>query len=612
VRAAVLATLALLAPAARADESVRAAEAERARLLDHRWPLPVPVEGARLKADDTGDYDLQAVAIELEGGAPGGLPVDARFEVSMVARRRLEGAVVLLAAFFEPVAVRSAEGEALEFRRDPGSGELLVSLPRAFDAQEVVRLTIEAPFTPACADASGCRAEGALRHVVEYGWYPMSGEFPLGDRFGVELTVSAPGDETPSAMGLRVSDRVEGPRRVVRFATEQRTTLVAYAQGPYVTRLVDGGPAPVELLVPPAAADGGEPMGALAVDAMRAFEALFGPYPFRRLAVTPIDDAAGVGIGPQANIFLREREWATSPRDPRYEVVRRVASHEIAHQYFANHVGIADSRDLWLSEGFAEFAATHYSERLTGTDEHFRTNYWAYLQRVPAVGDSPLWSTDTFDGPYRFEIAYQKGGAVLELLRRRLGAGEFDRVMAAYVAAFAGGIATTPELVDFWVANAGEPLRAFFDEWVFGEGHPELRVSAAPARGANDAVSLRIAAAPDRFSGPVPLRMHLADGSTDTVTVRLEDGPEYRLRAGPVQWIEVDPALTLFRRVRPDPAGDVDLSGVVDGMDLLDVYFAQGRESPDPAWDDRVDVNRDGAVDAFDLRAVREAFGEGW
>ncbi len=611
MRAWTLAALALLPTPARADDAVRATEAERARLLDHRWPLPAPVEGARRKADETGDYDLQSVAIELDGGGPGELPTEARFEVSLIASRPLEGALVLLAAFFEPEAVRSPEGDLLEFRRDPGSGELLVGLARRVDAGEVVRFTIEAPFSPSCADASACVTGAALRHVVEYGWYPMSGEFPLGDRFTVDLTISAPGGEAPSGIGLRVSERAEGDRRVVRFATEQRTTLVALAQGPYVAHRVDDGPAPIELLVPSTAAGNGAPMGALAADAMRAFETMFGPYPFGRLAVTPIDDAAGVGIGPQANIFLREREWATSPEEARYDIVRRVASHEIGHQWFANLVAIADTRDLWLSEGFAEFAATRYSERLTGTDAHFRTNYWAYLQRVPAVGDAPLWSTDAFDGPYRFEIAYQKGSAVLEQLRRRLGGDVFDAVMAAYVEAFAGQIATTPELVDFWQSATGASLRPFFDQWVFGEGHPELRLSAAPARGASDAIALRIEGA-GAFAGPLPLRLHLADGAVDTVSVALEDGPDYRLRAGPVQWIEVDPDLTMFRRVRPDPAGDVDLSGVVDGMDLLDVHFAQGREAPDPAWDDRVDVNRDGAVDAFDARAVREQFGAGW
>jgi aminopeptidase N len=603
-----------LAGAAHADEAVRRLEAERARLLDHAPPL-ARSDDARHKADDTGDYDLTRVAITLDGGDVVAMPAEARFDVTLTAMRPLDGAVVLLAADFEPDAVRDADGNPLRFRHDPSSGELLISLPMPVGPGRELTLSIDAPFTPACARASGCITGAALRHVVEYGWYPLDAQFPTTDRFDLEMTISVAAGDVPSAAGQKLSDAANDGRRVARFRSEQPTTLAAFEIGPYTLRAADGGPAPIELYAPPAAARRGAPLGQLAADALRYHQTLYGPYPFDRLALTGIDDAANVGLGTQADVLLREQEWATVEDPQRADLVRRVASHEIAHQWFANLVAVAESRELWLSEAFAEFAATRYSERVTGTDDHARTNYWAYVQGVQPLGDVPLWSDELPDGPYRFTIGYQKGSYVLQMLRKKLGDRVFDETMSAYVRAFAGQIVTTPELVDFWEETSGVPLRDFFDRWVFHAGFPILHVQATPARGPNDPVVVRLTVddqGKGAFTGPLPLRLHRGDGSSDDVTATLERTGDQRFSAGPVQWVEVDPDLTIFRHVRPDPSADVDLSGVVDGLDLLDVTAAQGREAPDPHWDDRVDTNGDDVIDAHDVAAVRDQFGRGW
>jgi hypothetical protein len=73
----------------------------------------------------------------------------------------------------------------------------------------------------------------------------------------------------------------------------------------------------------------------------------------------------------------------------------------------------------------------------------------------------------------------------------------------------------------------------------------------------------------------------------------------------------VDPELTTLRRLRPQPATDVDLSGVVDGRDLLDVWALGVVVGPDARWDDRLDTNADGAIDDLDAARIERELGRG-
>ena len=107
---------------------------------------------------------------------------------------------------------------------------------------------------------------------------------------------------------------------------------------------------------------------------------------------------------------------------------------------------------------------------------------------------------------------------------------------------------------------------------------------------------------------PVVLHRGVADPIASEVSL---GAGSFTFRDEQAQWLEIDPELTFFRRIRPEPAGDVNLSGVVDGMDLLDVVAAQGA-IPGAMWADRLDVNDDQLVDERDVELLPRQFGEGW
>ena len=126
------------------------------------------------------------------------------------------------------------------------------------------------------------------------------------------------------------------------------------------------------------------------------------------------------------------------------------------------------------------------------------------------------------------------------------------------------------------------------------------------------ALALEDASTGHRFLlGPLPVRIHQPGGEPLEDIADLEGG-EYALQAFDGQRMLVDPELTVLRRVRPEPAADVDLNGVVDGCAYLDALFRSGVPAPDPAFNDQFDVDDDGALGPSDAQLIREAFGAGW
>lgn len=577
---------------------------DRIRLLDHRLPVALGTSGLA-KPDDSGVYDLEAVDIELPLPAQG-LPGEAVFHVTLRANERLAGALPLVAFGYAPLEVDGRPGgaedfEALDFRVD--EFELLAALPEPVEVGERYELRISAEVRYDCAaDPAACVEDGEVRHHVSAAWLPLSSQFPLTDRFLVSLTFTGDGAVIPAATGVPV----DAPPGVWRFQLPTPTVLPGFVLSAFAVERTDD----TIIYRPPGTNDTHRAMLDVFQEARAYYPQVFGPFPYDLVGLAPIDPRARVALGPQGLVLMPTGEWTGMGRRLDPQVMRRATAHELGHQYFFNAVAVLDPDESWLSEGFAEFAAMRFSEATTGTDDHYRENYWAYVLRVGFADDAPLHSEAANESPQRVAIIYLKGSAVLEQLRRSIGTDSFDAGMRAYVADLSGQIATTQELRETFEAATGASLRVFFAQWVERAGFPILTVSAGPGRGAR---VLRIEQGEARggpFGGPVPVRLHRADGGTEAAEVQLGVGA-MPIR-DEVQWLAVDPELTFFRRIRPEPAGDVNLSGVVDGMDLLDVTFALGRQTPDLAWEDRLDVNDDQVVDDRDLVALQSGFGEGW
>ena len=74
---------------------------------------------------------------------------------------------------------------------------------------------------------------------------------------------------------------------------------------------------------------------------------------------------------------------------------------------------------------------------------------------------------------------YQKGAAVLHMLRGELGDSRFWRAVAQYVRDNAQRNVETIDFVRAIEGATGRNLRGFFSQWVFRAGHPKLDVCAS-------------------------------------------------------------------------------------------------------------------------------------
>ncbi|MEX1182444.1 MAG: M1 family aminopeptidase [Gemmatimonadota bacterium] len=218
------------------------------------------------------------------------------------------------------------------------------------------------------------------------------------------------------------------------------------------------------------------------------YSGLIAPFPYARLAHVQSATRFG-GMENAGAIFYSERAIANGT------LGEGTVAHEIAHQWFGDEVTPARWADLWLSEGFATYFGALFFEDADGAErfrEILRESWDEYLQSQ--VTDIAVVDTVSTPGNDLLELlnanSYNKGGAVLHMLRGVVGDSAFFGGIRAYYARHAPGNATTADLRRVMEQAAGRDLGWFFEQWLYRPGHPVLRVSREWNQQAGEAVIL--------------------------------------------------------------------------------------------------------------------------
>ncbi|MGH7471318.1 MAG: M1 family metallopeptidase [Longimicrobiales bacterium] len=205
------------------------------------------------------------------------------------------------------------------------------------------------------------------------------------------------------------------------------------------------------------------------------FSELIAPFPYPALAHVQSATRFG-GMENAGAIFYSERAIAGGT------LGEGTVSHEVAHQWFGDGVTPGHWSDVWLSEGFATYFGNQFFEQADSV-QRFREltaqSWRGYLQG----NDKDLAIVDTTRVPNNDLMAllnsnsYQKGGAVLHMLRGVLGDEVFFGGIRRYYRRHLNGNARTADLRRAVEEESGRDLGWFFDQWLYRPGYPMLEIT---------------------------------------------------------------------------------------------------------------------------------------
>ncbi|MEU4493194.1 M1 family metallopeptidase [Streptomyces sp. NPDC023998] len=417
-----------------------------------------------------GGYDVQHYALTLEYDP---------------ATNRLEGTAEItaragqdLSAFnldLHGLTVESATVDGKEAAANRAGDELTVRPHRDLDKGKTFRTVVRYSGTPeVIVDKDEDRSEegwlttadGALAVGEPAGsmaWFP--GNNHPSDKATYDITVTVPKGLQAISNGELTSQRTAGDRTT--FAWKSKEPMASYlatlAIGKYDVKRSSPASGPSVLTaVDKTVADDSEEVLAQIPEIMEWAKGNFGEYPFSSIGAIVVPDG-------EVEYAL---ETQTRPVFPQKYFDTETLVHEIAHQWYGNSVTPKSWKDMWLNEGFAQYAEWLWLEDFEDTpaQESFEAAFDAEENWEFAPADPPS-AAQISDGP-----VYYRGAMVLHKLRQEVGEDVFYEIMQGWAAEHRYGNASTADFTSYVAKKAkkaGKDLDGeLWNTWLYGKDKP--------------------------------------------------------------------------------------------------------------------------------------------
>jgi hypothetical protein len=330
-----------------------------------------------------------------------------------------------------------------------GRFALRVELPQPLDpgATATVALTFNArvPLNAAARFYGAFNLEGGVMALASF--YPIAaqvrggawdiarpsvrGDFVNSVTALYDVTLAAPTDWSLATTGTAIEQRVERGRQIVRYTSgPQRDFTIAATRLRVVSAEVDG--TTINSYYRAGNPINGRTALNAAAEALRIFNARFGPYPFSELDVVQFDARKFLGVEYPGLIFIDSRLYTGRAG------LEITVAHEVAHQWWYSLVGNDVQREAWLDEALASYSQVVYREARYGGEAAarelagFRSTYLRARQSgLDAAIARPVAE---FRGNY-VALVYAKGALFFGALRQEIGDEAFDRFLRDYYAA---------------------------------------------------------------------------------------------------------------------------------------------------------------------------------
>ncbi len=315
-------------------------------------------------------------------------------------------------------------------------------------------------------------------------WFPCL-DYPH-EKQRTSTTITVPKGTFALGNGALVERKDEGEHTIFRYRQDvpHSTYLMTMVAGPFVEvaqGTAGSNDVPIFYYVLPGREADGERAFGKTPKMVDVYEKRTGmPYPYARYSQIAVTDFIFGGMEntsatTQTDRTLHdERAHLDFSSDP-------LVAHELAHQWFGDLLTCRDWSHAWLNEGFATFFEAIWREADLGYDEylyHIFECVEAYQRedadryRRPIVCNTYRSPIEIFD-----RHLYEKGAAVLHMLRGDLGDARFWRAIRHYVERNAQRNVETIDFIRAIEEATGRNMRAFFDQWIFRGGHPELEIT---------------------------------------------------------------------------------------------------------------------------------------
>jgi hypothetical protein len=362
------------------------------------------------------------------------------------------------------------------------------------------------PGSPAPLDGTGATARKVYRFAavrpVRYLGFIVSRFERVAD-----TTIAFDAPPRPAAVPVTTGGpRIADPADAARPTAEPELTGGAYDN---LQVMVEANPRQL---------DRGRELAERTADVARFYHSLVGDSPYPSFTLALVENSLPGGHSPGYFAMLNQPlpntqlRWTTDPANfegfPEFFL-----AHEVAHQWWGQAVGWQNYHEQWLSEGISQYFAGLYAEHLRG-DEVFANVLRQWRK----------WSLDRSDqGPvylgYRLghlrndsrifrALVYNKGAAVLHMLRRLIGDEAFFRGIRRFYVESRFQKAGTEDLRLAMEAESDRDLERFFQRWIYGATLPRVSFS---YRIEGPEIVLRLEQSGDVFDLPMTVTLQYAD-----------------------------------------------------------------------------------------------------
>ena len=524
--------------------------------------------------DDLVDYDVLNYDIEL-AAFPDRFWIEGRTQLKLKVRSYLLGSLTL--KLNESLTVRSIVSN--EFGRLFGvrvknQNTLVVNLPTmlARDSELTLTVTYAGRIEPQTPDRETIALEQGrnqddtpLQLVPEASylysnrsaWYPQA---TVSDYATARIQITVPssiecvasGQLEPGFPGLLVGKDPSQNRKVYVFSASQPVRYLSFVLSRFTraeTATVSYGPARAETAVNGVALSGlayrslnvsieanprqlqrGRELADRAANIATFYESIVGdsPYPSFTIALIENDLPGGHSPGyfaalnqplPSSNVT-----WRNDPASFQGYADFFLA-HELAHQWWGQAVGWRNYHEQWLSEGFAQYFAALYAQHQRGNDL-----FESVLRQLRRWGMDESKQGPVYLG-YRLghirgeskvfrALVYNKGAAVLHMLRRLVGDEDFFRGIRRFYRTSRFKKAGTEDLRAAMEAESGQSLERFFERWIYGSTLPKLKLA---SRVEDNGIVVTVEQVGEIFDVPLTVTVQYADRKSVDVVIPVTD-----------------------------------------------------------------------------------------